>query len=303
MCTYVASLPVPSRRTTCTSLACVFRPMTPYATAQPASSSLCAKLTLRSSSKRALSSTRTATCFPFATALMRALMMGLSDDVRYSVALIATTRSSSAAASTNRCTVLPNEWNGWCSSTSCRRMAPKNDSRPSTAPCSSPGVVPSHAGHAYPPDATLCPTGSDMIDDRSSTGTSISKMSVSFRLSSRMRCLRINVGMPSSISILTNGAKRLSRISSEIMSSRSSASSSCLSSSALRVTRKRCVETTCMPPKRLSRFARTISSSGVTHVQFLPSVLPSMSTSIQRARLGGSGTMATRKAVSAPPFA
>mmetsp|Transcript_3337 Transcript_3337/g.13505 ORF Transcript_3337/g.13505 Transcript_3337/m.13505 type:complete len:297 (-) Transcript_3337:910-1800(-) len=79
--------------------------------------------------------------------------------------------------------------------------------------------------------------------------------------SSSMSLSMMGCGIPASHSRRTNGANLRSRISSVIISSRSSASSSCRSTSALRVTRKACVESMAMPPKRQSRLAAMICSS------------------------------------------
>jgi hypothetical protein len=61
---------------------------------------------LAPSSKRALSSTITATCLPRSAARIRARTMGLSPDVRYSVILMASTWGSTAAWRTNSSTVV-----------------------------------------------------------------------------------------------------------------------------------------------------------------------------------------------------
>ena len=60
----------------------------PYTTWTPARSSCLAQLTLLASSKRALSSTSTATWTPRSAALISARMIGLSPPARYSVILI-----------------------------------------------------------------------------------------------------------------------------------------------------------------------------------------------------------------------
>ena len=61
---------------------------------------------LAPSSKRALSSTMTATCLPCSAARISDRTMGLSPDVRYSVILIASTWESAAACRTNSSTVV-----------------------------------------------------------------------------------------------------------------------------------------------------------------------------------------------------
>src|SRR5581483_3467143 len=86
-----------SRRTTSVALQPVFNPTSPYTTWTPASSSRRAQAMLTSSLKRAVSSTRTATCLPASAARMRARGMGLSSDVRYIVCLMASTSGSPAA--------------------------------------------------------------------------------------------------------------------------------------------------------------------------------------------------------------
>jgi hypothetical protein len=58
------------------------------------------------SSKRALSSTITATCLPPSAARMSERAMGLSPEVRYSVILMASTLGSMAAWRTNSSTVV-----------------------------------------------------------------------------------------------------------------------------------------------------------------------------------------------------
>ena len=80
---------------------------------------------LFASSKRALSSTITATCLPRCAASMSAATIAVSPDVRYSVILIASTWSSRAASSRNRSTDAPNESNGWWTSRSRSRMTSK----------------------------------------------------------------------------------------------------------------------------------------------------------------------------------
>ena len=64
------------------------------------------------SSKRAFSSTSTATCLPRCAASVRARTIAVSPDVRYSVSLIASTCSSVAAVWRKRSTVAANESNG-----------------------------------------------------------------------------------------------------------------------------------------------------------------------------------------------
>ena len=59
---------------------------------------------LASSSKRALSSTSTATCLPRSAARMSAFTIGLSPEVRYSVCLMASTWGSTAAWRMKACT-------------------------------------------------------------------------------------------------------------------------------------------------------------------------------------------------------
>ncbi len=59
---------------------------------------------LRSSSKRALSSTRAATCLPCSAARMSDSTIGLSPEVRYSVSLIVRTFGSFAACRMNSST-------------------------------------------------------------------------------------------------------------------------------------------------------------------------------------------------------
>ena len=71
---------------------------------QPAFSSLLAQLMLFSSSKRAFNSTSTVTCLPFSAALISAATMGELPETRYSVCLMASTFSSSAACSIKRTT-------------------------------------------------------------------------------------------------------------------------------------------------------------------------------------------------------
>lgn len=64
---------------------------------------------LRSSSKRAFSSTRATTCLPDSAASISDRMIGLCWDVRYSVILMASTLSSRAAWSMNASTEVVNE--------------------------------------------------------------------------------------------------------------------------------------------------------------------------------------------------
>ena len=61
---------------------------------------------LRASSKRAVTSTSTATCLPDSAARTSERMIELSLEVRYSVILMATTLSSTAAWARNASTVL-----------------------------------------------------------------------------------------------------------------------------------------------------------------------------------------------------
>ena len=102
-------MPSASERTTSSVLECVFSPTRPYTTCTPARSSALAQLMLASSSKRAFSSTRAATCTPRSAARMRLRTMGLSPEVRYSVILIVSTRGSSAASRTNASTEVAND--------------------------------------------------------------------------------------------------------------------------------------------------------------------------------------------------
>ena len=74
------------------------------------------------SSKRALSSTRAATCLPLSAARTSDLMMEVSEDVRYSVSLMARTCGSRDAWRMNSSTELENDSYGWCTSTSPSRM-------------------------------------------------------------------------------------------------------------------------------------------------------------------------------------
>ena len=90
-------MPSSSSRTTSTHLECVFSPTRPYTTCTPARSSALAQAMLACSSKRAFTSTSTATCTPRSAARMRLRTMGLSPDVRYSVILMVRTRGSSDA--------------------------------------------------------------------------------------------------------------------------------------------------------------------------------------------------------------
>ncbi len=64
------------------------------------------------SSKRACSSTSTATCLPRCAACVSACTIAPSPEVRYSVILIASTCSSRAADSMNVSTDAPNESKG-----------------------------------------------------------------------------------------------------------------------------------------------------------------------------------------------
>src|SRR2546421_714895 len=84
----------------------------------PARSSFLAQSTLRSSSKRALSSTNTKTSLPAAAARTSASAMPERPPGRYSVSLIAATSGSLAASTKKRSTASGNESYGWCTSTS-----------------------------------------------------------------------------------------------------------------------------------------------------------------------------------------
>ncbi len=94
----------PSRRTMSMILECVLRPTRPYTTWTPSRSSALAQPMLLSSSKRALSSSSTATCLPLAAASMSASTTGALRPTRYSVVLMASTSGSSAAVLTKSTT-------------------------------------------------------------------------------------------------------------------------------------------------------------------------------------------------------
>ena len=79
----------------------------------PASSSALAQWRLRSSSKRAISSTTAVTCLPRSAARMSAATTGESVPGRYSVCLMASTSGSSAACSTSARTASNASYGWW----------------------------------------------------------------------------------------------------------------------------------------------------------------------------------------------
>ncbi len=93
------------------NLPCVFRLTTPYTTWMPADSIRVAHAMLLRSSKRAFSSTSTATCLPCSAAVTSMSTTGEFAPMRYRVILIAMTCGSSMAARRNASTD-ENESNG-----------------------------------------------------------------------------------------------------------------------------------------------------------------------------------------------
>uniref|UniRef100_A0A6J7P9C3 Unannotated protein n=1 Tax=freshwater metagenome TaxID=449393 RepID=A0A6J7P9C3_9ZZZZ len=257
MCAY-RWRPSSSSRTTSAHLECVLRPTRPNITCTPLRSSLRAQVMLDCSSKRAFSSTRTATCTPRSAARARLSAMSLSSDIRYSVILIDCTLGSSAAAATKDSTVLPNDSYGWCTNTSRSRSVSNQVFSPRAIACTLDGVTPFHGSSRS--------AGRSSVTSWKSAVRSISVRcsvtSSSSRSSSSSSMLSISGGMPACASSLTAlpNLRRRSSISSA--SRRSSASSSATVKSVLRVTRKNQCSSIRIPGKRSPSWAAITSSSG-----------------------------------------
>ena len=94
----------------------------------PAASMRCAQTMLLRSSKRAFSSTSTATCLPASAASISMSTSGEFAPMRYSVILMAMTCGSRTAARRNASTDAK-ESNGWCTRWSRSRTSSKMESR------------------------------------------------------------------------------------------------------------------------------------------------------------------------------
>ena len=123
-----------------------------------------AQPTLVASSKRALSSTSTATCTPRSAARIRLRAIGLSPPARYSVILIDCTRGSSAASEMNCSTLLAKLSYGWWTISARSRTTEKKLRPVSSALATRPAVT---GGHGWslssgPVDAVQLPQAGEV---------------------------------------------------------------------------------------------------------------------------------------------
>ena len=214
---------------------------------------------LRSSSKRACTSTRQTVCLPCSAARISAGTMGESPLVRYTVCLIARTLGSSTACSTNRSTLVRKSSYGWCTRMSPARIAAKM-SRFSPSSGRRRGRV--RGSHAGSRSSGRSMVASDHNEVKSSGGW-MRKVSRSPTSRASMRSSTRPSGASSSTSSRTTCPNRRRRSWASTAPSRSSDSSE-IEKSASRVTRNSELSSTSIPGKSRSTWHRMTSSSGTS---------------------------------------
>ena len=203
------------------------------------------------SSKRAFSSTSTATCLPWSAASISRSTSGELAPMRYSVILIAMTCGSCTAARRNVSTEV-NESNGWWSRKSWSAIC-SNTLSVSSGAHSVRGTSAGYfsAGRCSLNSACQSPKPSRSVA-RATTSSSTSKFSI--------RMLNTRLGMSASTCSSDSAPWRNCFRPRSTVSSRSSASSSWITMSVSRMIRNRCVPSTCVPGNSVWMLRRMTSS-------------------------------------------